>query len=97
MSSTTRARAHAKRGHPCSCGVVAYGNGGNAKHQGMHARRGDGEHEITATTFRERFPQYGRCPVPGCMYRQWPKTTKEGGPCEEHATPRVPGGGRGTT
>lgn len=33
--------AHGAIPHHCSCGRVVHGNGGAAKHRGMHARRGE--------------------------------------------------------
>jgi len=47
VSSTTRAQAHAKQRHHCSCGVVVRGNGGKASHAAMHARQRTDFHEIT--------------------------------------------------
>lgn len=44
MTSRSRAQAHAKHAHFCSCGRVVHGNGAKAAHRAMHARAGDGHH-----------------------------------------------------
>ena len=44
MTSTDKARQHARHPHYCTCGKVVWGNGANYQHREMHRRRNDGHH-----------------------------------------------------
>ncbi len=64
-----KASRHAKRAHYCSCGKVAFGNGGWASHVAMHIRRNEwrqrddhGETDakftmLSAEQHRAKFPE----------------------------------------
>lgn len=54
MSSRTRAQAHAKHAHYCTCGKTVHGNGARAQHRAMHARLADGHKYMTYTEYLRR-------------------------------------------
>ena len=56
--SSERAKAHAKRGHRCSCGQIVHGNGAKHQHKAMHLRADDGHGWVTLEVFRQLFPDY---------------------------------------
>lgn len=55
MTNKQKAQQHARRPHHCTCGKVAYGNGGWASHRAMHERRGDGHKAMHPVKWREAF------------------------------------------
>lgn len=56
MTSTEKARQHARRSYHCSCGKVVHGNGGKANHSAMHEARRDHHSFLTPDEYRRRFP-----------------------------------------
>lgn len=62
-----KASRHATRAHHCSCGKIAFGNGGWASHVAMHERRGEWRERgdttsarftlLTADQYRAKFPE----------------------------------------